>query len=139
MDIMTPAGKRQKHTTRKRDGLVSYKPEQTRDAFAEGLGFGDEAEHKVAFAREIVEVPRMNAHLCVTKKANSQVFVAFHRWYAKDDVPSSFDLQARACWIVDKLTVEFCEVCPQTIEQNGLDHLALIEEHRSCELDGSIH
>src|SRR5450755_4535310 len=38
-----------------------------------------------------------------------------------------------------KLPIKFTEVRPQTIEQNGLDLLALIEQDRGGKLDGSVH
>src|ERR1017187_203108 len=38
-----------------------------------------------------------------------------------------------------KLAIEFTEVLPQTIEQNGLDLLALIEQDRGGMLDRSVH
>src|ERR1017187_4322667 len=38
-----------------------------------------------------------------------------------------------------ELAIEFTEVLPQTIEQNGLDLLALIEQNRGGKLDRSVH
>ena len=38
-----------------------------------------------------------------------------------------------------ELLVELGEVRAQTVEQNGLDRFALIEEHGSGELNGRVH
>ena len=84
----------------------------------------------MAFAWKIVEVAGMDAHTRLAQQADRQLLVTLKHGDAQHDVPSAFDLQARARGMAGELAIEFREIHAQTIEKNGLDLFALIEQHR---------
>ena len=63
------------------------------DAFAKNGPFCDQAQHKMAFVRKIVEMTGMHAHSGLAQQANRQVFVTLDGGNAKHDVPSALDQQ----------------------------------------------
>src|SRR5208337_5578961 len=101
-------------------------------------GLGDQAEHEMAFAGKIVEVAGMNDDTHLPQEVDGQIFVSSKDGNAQHNVPSSFDLQSCARGTARKLAIEFREIRSQAIEKNGLDLLALIEQHRRGKLHGSV-
>src|SRR6266404_2639983 len=60
-------------------------------------------------------------------------------WHPQNNTPSALNHQSRTRGAAYKLAIEFREIRAQTIDENGLDVFALIEQHRSGKLHGSVH
>src|SRR5450631_3109945 len=103
---------------------------QTRDTFVKIGSLGDQAQHKMAFVGKIIEVAGMDDNTHLPHEINGQIFVSPKRGNPQDDIPSALDLQSRAGGTACELAIEFREILAQTIEKNGLDLFALIEQHR---------
>src|SRR5580698_1735203 len=93
----------------------------------------------MAFIRKVVEVARMNAHIHFAQQTNGQILITPEHRNAENHIPAALDQQSCARRAAHELAVESRKIHAQSIEQNGLDLLALIEQYRSSELYGSIH
>src|SRR5271167_2322973 len=63
------------------------------DSTVENLRFCDEAEHEIAFRREIVEMSGLHQNACLVQQRNCKVFVRTGRGDAQYSVPAAFDFK----------------------------------------------
>ena len=88
----------------------------------------------MTFTSKVVEVSGMNDDTHLAQEIDRQIFVGSSYRDAHHDVPSAFNLQPRARGTACELGIEFRKIHAQTIEKNGLDLFALIQQHRGGEL-----
>src|ERR1017187_5568015 len=104
--------------------------EQTRDSRAKYFRFRNQAQHKMSVAREVIEMSRMYADLCMSEQTDGKVFVTLEHRHAQHGVPSAVDEQSCAGGMLGELAIEFGEIHANTVQQNWLDLFALIEENQ---------
>src|ERR1700676_886406 len=109
------------------------------DAFAKNGRLGDQTQHEMSLVWKIAEVARMHDDTDSPQEIDGQIFVSSKYGDTEDNVPSALDQQSSAGGMFCKLAIEFRKIHAQTIAKNGLDLLALTEQHRSGKLHRSIH
>src|SRR5258708_7025009 len=116
-----------------------HRIQQTRNAFAKIGWFSDQAQHKMALVRKIIKVAGMDAHTRRAQQSDSKLFVTIEGRDAEHNVPSTLNQQSRARGMACELPIEFREIHAQTIEENGLDLFALIDQYPGRNVHGSVH
>src|ERR1700693_1469383 len=102
--------------------------ERSRYSLAKCFRRRQQAYYQVPVAGEVIEVAGMNQHRSSMEDVNCQFLVRQSHRHAQNCVPSAFNLETCACFLLRQLTVKRGKICPHPFEQQWLNVFSFAEQ-----------